>query len=175
MIGFLVALYILVVLVANYTAAVFIPIAPFGLVALGTLFFGATFTIRDYVHGAGRRVVYAMIGAAAIANVVMSFALDVPLRIIAASFLSILIAETTDTEIYHKLRLRSWIVRVISSNLISAPIDSILFTFIAFYGDLSLYDIILPVIVGDTVTKYAIGLIVALPRIVRRERIASAQ
>ena len=55
-------------------------------------------------------------------------------RIFLASFLAIILAETADTEIYHKLRDRSWAVRVLSSNVVSVPLDSITFNVIAFAG-----------------------------------------
>ena len=47
------AIYITAVLVANYTATWFIPLPVFGLVSVGTLVFGVTFTQRDRVHRFG--------------------------------------------------------------------------------------------------------------------------
>ena len=54
-------IYIVAVLVANYTATWFIPLPIFGMVSVGTLVFGITFTQRDRVHRYGRKVVYLMI------------------------------------------------------------------------------------------------------------------
>ena len=48
-------IYILAVLAANYTATWFIPLPIFGMVSVGTLIFGITFTQRDRVHRYGRR------------------------------------------------------------------------------------------------------------------------
>lgn len=62
-------IYLTAVLSANYTAIWFIPLPVFGLVAFGTILFGATFTARDYVHALGRRYVYAMIAVAALSTV----------------------------------------------------------------------------------------------------------
>jgi uncharacterized integral membrane protein (TIGR00697 family) len=91
----------------------------------------------------------------------MSLGLGVPFRIIVASFLAIIIAEAVDTEIFAALHRRSWFVRVLSSNAISIPVDTLLFTIIAFWGDLSTTDII-ALLIGDTIVKYVISFLVAL-------------
>ena len=48
-------IYIVAVLAANYTATWFIPLPIFGMVSVGTLIFGVTFTQRDRVHRPDRR------------------------------------------------------------------------------------------------------------------------
>jgi hypothetical protein len=158
-------IYILAVLGANYTTTPewFIPLPLFGQVAFGTFLFGATFTQRDRLHYAGRRWVYSTIAIAAFANVLMSSVLGVPMRIIIASFAAILLSETADTEIYQKLLQRSWFVRVAGSNAVSIPLDTFLFTLIAFWGVLPL-DQILALLVGETLVKYLIGALTALYR-----------
>ena len=128
------SIYIIAVLIANYTATWFIPLPIFGMVSVGTLVFGITFTQRDRVHKYGRKSVYLMIFIAAIGMVLESLFLGVEWRIIIASFIAIVLSETADTEIYQKLIKRSWMERVIGSNLVSIPLDSILFNIIAFYG-----------------------------------------
>lgn len=153
-------IYIAATLIANYTANWFIPI-PVGQFAIGTLFFGVTFTQRDRVHKWGKKYVYQMIILAAVLNTIMSVVLGVPPRIIAASFLAILIAESVDTEIFAALHRRSWFVRALSSNAVSIPIDTLLFTMIAFWGDLSTSEII-GLLIGDSVVKYVISFLVAL-------------
>jgi len=70
-------IYIAAVLIANYTATWFIPMPIFGLVSVGTLVFGVTFTQRDRVHRYGRRSVYAMIFGAALGMVGESIFLGV--------------------------------------------------------------------------------------------------
>ena len=60
-----------------------------------------------------------------------SLFLEVPWRIILASFIAIILSETADTEIYQKLLQRSWFQRVLGSNLVSIPLDSLLFNIIA--------------------------------------------
>ncbi len=156
-------LYVLATLGANYTAAWFIPFPIFGQVAVGTFIFGFTFTQRDRLHSAGRRWVYGTIAVAALANVLMSVTLAVPLRIIAASFLAIVLAETADTEIYQRLLRFPWLVRVAGSNAVSIPLDTLLFTLVAFAGVLSTTEMV-SLLFGEIVTKFAIGLLAALWR-----------
>lgn len=158
------ALYIIAVLAANYTADWFIPLPIFGLVSVGTLFFGITFTQRDRVHRHGRKAVYLMIAVAAVLNVLQSALLDVPWRIVLASFLAIILAETADTEVYQRLIRRPWLQRVAGSNAISIPIDSSLFTFVAFGGVFPLMTLV-QIIFGDVVLKTCIGLLAALRRL----------
>lgn len=155
------AVYILATLGANYTAAWFIPLPIFGQVAVGTFIFGVTFTQRDRLHGAGRQWVYGTIAIAALANVLMSVLLDVPFRIILASFLAIVLAETADTEIYQKLLHYPWLVRVAGSNAVSVPLDTLLFSLVAFGGVLTTGGMI-SLLFGETLTKYVIGALVAL-------------
>jgi uncharacterized PurR-regulated membrane protein YhhQ (DUF165 family) len=80
--------------------------------------------------------VYGTIAAAALANVIMSAVLGVPIRIILASFLAIMLAETADTEVYQKLIRYPWLLRVAGSNAVSVPLDTLLFTLVAFAGSL---------------------------------------
>jgi len=156
-------IYVLATLGANYTAAWFIPFPVFGQVAVGTFIFGVTFTQRDKLHHAGRKWVYLTIAFAALANVLMSVVLGVPMRIIGASFLAIILAETADTEIYQKLLRYPWLLRVAGSNAVSVPLDTLLFSLLAFGGVLSTQEL-LSLLFGETITKYAIGLLVALWR-----------
>lgn len=112
--------YVAATLLANFTLDSFLPLGGFFLVNVGTLFFGLTFTQRDRVHQHGRRAVYAMIFLAATANVALAATLGTPLRYVAVSFLTILVAETADTEIYQRLLRRPWLARVAASTP-SAP------------------------------------------------------
>jgi hypothetical protein len=156
-------IYIAATLAANYTAAWFIPLPIFGLISVGTLFFGVTFTQRDRVHRYGRRAVYAMILAAAVFNTLESVLLGVSWRIIVASFTAIVLAELADTEVYQRLIKRPWLQRVAGSNAVSIPLDSALFTFIAFAGEFPLMKMI-AIIFGDVVLKAIISGIVAIRR-----------
>lgn len=157
------AVYIAATLLANFTLDSFLPLGSFFLVNVGTLFFGLTFTQRDRVHQHGRRAVYAVIVTAAFANVALAASLGTPLRYVAVSFLTILVAETADTEIYQRLLRRPWLARVAASNAVSAPLDTLLFTLLAFWGEeFATPGWLAQVIVTDVLVKYASGIAAAL-------------
>ena len=156
-------IYIIAVLAANYTATWFFPLPVFGMVSVGTLIFGITFTQRDRVHCFGRRAVYLMIFVAAAGMVGESLFLEVPWRIILASFIAIVLSETADTEIYQKLLQRSWFQRVLGSNLVSIPLDSLLFNIIAFAGVFE-PGMMVAIIFGEIVVKFTTGAVAALWR-----------
>ncbi|MEX2540438.1 MAG: VUT family protein [Trueperaceae bacterium] len=148
---------------ANYTFDSFIPFGDFFLVNVGTFFFGITFTQRDRVHRFGRRSVYLMIAAAALANVLMSLHLGTPLRYVFVGFLAILLSESADTEIYARLLHRRWFTRVASSNAVSAPLDTLIFTILAFAGEeFATSAWMFQVIVTDVLVKYGSSLLAAL-------------
>jgi uncharacterized integral membrane protein (TIGR00697 family) len=88
-------------------------------------------------------------------------------RIVLASILAELISELLDTEIYHRFTLRFqkkhlW-ARVVVSNAISVPIDSLLFSLVAFAGILpwvGVWEIfIFNMVVKTTMTLVSIPLI----------------
>lgn len=160
--------YVAIVAVSNLLVDKFIDLGAFGLLSAGTITFGITFTIRDLAHqasvraGLGRKPVFLMIGIAALVNVLVAMATDTPARFLVASFLAILISEGIDTEIYHRLRSRSWLVRVLSSNAVSVPLDSSIFTIVAFFG-VAGYDAItmLQIVQADLIFKFLVGTILA--------------
>jgi len=161
--------YVAVVAVSNLLVDKFIDLGAFGLLSAGTITFGITFTIRDLAHqasvraGLGRRPVFLMIGVAAVVNVVVAMATNTPARFLVASFLAILISEGIDTEIYHRLRSRSWLVRVLSSNAVSVPLDSSIFTIVAFLG-VAGYDALtmVQIVQADLIFKFLVGTVLAL-------------
>jgi queuosine precursor transporter len=183
-------IYILAVLFGNLTATAFIPFPVFGQVAVGTLIFGVTFTQRDRMHSVGgRRFVYKVISLTAVLTLAlllsatylwgrplaayfkgngwewlsgsMSSLADGGPRVFVASFLAIILAESADTEIYHRLRERSWAVRVLRSNMVSVPMDSIIFNVVAFAGWFSPL-LLVQIIFGEIVTKFTVSAIYAL-------------
>ena len=157
------SVYVGATVLANYTLDAFLPVGPWFLVNVGTLFFGVTFTQRDRIHRFGRPVVYATILVAAVANVVAALSLGTPLRYVAVSFLAIVASESADTEVYQRLLSRRWLTRVLSSNAVSAPLDTILFTVLAFAGaPFATLGWMIQVIVTDVVVKYGSGLVTAL-------------
>ena len=163
------ALYTLAVAVSNLLIPIFIDLGPFGMLSAGTLTFGLTFTLRDIAPqtsaraGLGRSPIFLMIAVAAVVNVIVAALIGTPGRFLIASFGAILLSEGVDTEIYHRLRARSWLIRVFSSNAVSVPLDSIAFTIIAFAGEPG-YDAMtmLQIVQADLLFKFGIGALVAL-------------
>lgn len=130
----------------------------------GTITYPLTFTLRDLVHKVGGRsaarvvivctALLNLVAAGAMwatANLPADAAVDSPaqewfgpvltpvLRITLASVIAQVLAELVDTEVYHRWVLRfgrrvQW-GRVLSSNAVSIPLDSIVFVAIAFGGD----------------------------------------
>ncbi|MEW6060905.1 MAG: VUT family protein [Bacteroidota bacterium] len=157
-----VLIYIAATLAANYTATWFIHFPVFGQVSIATFIFGITFTQRDRVHNTlGRKNVYVMIGVAAGLNLLVTLFGAVEWRIILASFIAIVLAETADTEIYQYYISNSWALRVLKSNMVSIPLDSVLFNTIAFAGIFSAYEIA-SIIFGEIVFKGIVSAVAAL-------------
>ena len=132
----------------------------------GTFVYPFTFTLRDLVHKLlGKRAARTLIVTAAVINLMMAalfvFVTWLPAdpewglqaqfaailgiqgsmwRIVVASILAELISELLDTEIYHLWVTRvtekiQWL-RVLVSNAVSVPVDSLVFCWIAFGGAL---------------------------------------
>jgi uncharacterized PurR-regulated membrane protein YhhQ (DUF165 family) len=157
-------IYIIAVLVANYTAIWFVPLPVFGLIAIGTLLFGVTFTARDYAHSLGRPRVYLMILVAVLASSALAVAGNVPWRIVVASAIAIAVSELADTEVYQKLLAHRWLIRVLGSNAISIPLDTVLFNILAFVGVFD-FGTIVSIVVGEIIVKFLVGGVVALWRL----------
>ncbi len=127
----------------------------------GTFIYPITFTLRDLAHKVlGLKGVRALIITAVAINLFMSLffwfvstlqpdtaagssdvwgkVLSPVWRITIASVLSQLVAELVDTEVYRvwvdKITRRYQWMRVLVSNSISVPLDSLTFSFMAFYG-----------------------------------------
>jgi len=127
----------------------------------GTLIYPFTFTLRDLIHKKlGKKTAQRMIVLCAGANLIMAgfFALVTFLpsdptwtlqaafaavlgpvwRIVLASIAAELISELIDTEVYQlwvtKVTTKHQWARVLVSNAVSVPIDSIIFALIAFSG-----------------------------------------
>jgi uncharacterized integral membrane protein (TIGR00697 family) len=125
----------------------------------GTFIYPITFTLRDLVHKLlGRKAARTVIVAAAVINLAMAglFAFSAwlppdptwPLqrefaavltpvwRIVVASIVAEVCAELADTEIYHlwvtRITRRYQWARVLTSNAVSVPLDSLLFCWGAF-------------------------------------------
>ena len=126
----------ILVVVANQTADLFLSWGV-ATIAVGSLVFAATFPLRDWMHRFGRSAVYGMIAGGVLASWGVAFTVGTPPRIILASCVALLLAEAADTEIFHRMTHASWMARAMGSTAVSAPLDTLLFTLIAFGGVLS--------------------------------------
>ena len=155
----------------------------------GTLIYPFTFTLRDLVHKvAGIKASRVLIIAAAVINLIMAglfwlvgilpgdpavtqpdFAavLSPVWRIVAASIVAEVIAELIDTETYRlwteKITKRYQWARVLTSNAVSVPIDSLIFCWLAFGGVFPTE--IVWAIFGSNVLVKGITTLVSLPGI----------
>jgi uncharacterized integral membrane protein (TIGR00697 family) len=127
----------------------------------GTIIYPFTFTLRDLVHKVlGRRGARIIIIIAAAINLFMAglfwivsqlpydpsvgvqpdwdSVLSPVWRIVIASILAEVFSELTDTEIYHlwvtRITARYQWLRVLTSNAVSIPLDSLIFVWAAFGG-----------------------------------------
>lgn len=151
----------------------------------GTFIYPFTFTLRDMIHKKyGKHTAQKIIIIAAVINLVMAafFAFitwlpaDIqwglqtefaailgPLwRIVLASIIAEVVSELIDTEAYSffvsKITSKHQWLRVLFSNSIAIPIDSIIFVFIAFYGLVPM-SVIWSIIAVNIIVKIAITLI----------------
>lgn len=189
----LTAAYVSAQLLADITSLRIVDIAGSAMDG-GTLVYPITFTLRDLVHKvAGKRVARTLIFASAAINVVMAGlfwvvtnmnlipdtgpqselfgdVLGPVWRIVFASIVAEVISELVDTEVYSR-----WVKsfgerlqwgRVLSSNVVSIPIDTVIFVAIAFGGVFSgavLVDIIRTnIVIKGIVTVLTIPLIYAV-------------
>ena len=149
----------------------------------GTLIYPFTFTLRDLVHKvAGVRVARLLIFTAAAVNAVMALffwivanlepALDVgpqlefgellaPVwRIVVASSIAEVGSELLDTEVYRawgdRVGHRHQWGRVLVSNTVAIPVDSVIFAFLAFAGTMSM-SAVWAIIWGNLVVKFLVS------------------
>lgn len=149
------------VLLANIFLDHFISLPWFGLFSVGSIFFAAAFTLRDRLHSYGLPTVYLGIALALVVNTVYGqWIAEISPRFIFASFLAILISELTNTAIFQRLRHKHWGLRVFSCHAVSVPVDSFAFTFLAFYGVMSTYDIS-QILFVDILGKYLVAMLIA--------------
>jgi queuosine precursor transporter len=121
-------LYLVSIVAANVVTAAFAPlIMGMFIVPMGTFLIGATFIFRDLVQNKyGRKKTYMFIGLALLASAVVSSILGDTLIIVLASAVTFAIAETTDTEIYSRLKL-PMSLRVLYSGIVGGILDSAIF------------------------------------------------
>jgi queuosine precursor transporter len=158
----------------------------FGLaVDMGTFLYPITFTIRDMAHKViGKRNAQTMIIMAALVNLFMAgylyWVASVPgdpnwgldkefaailapvWRIVLASILAEVVSELVDTEIYHwfvtRITTRYQWLRVLISNSISIPIDTLIFSVGAF-GWVLPWEVVWQIFLFNLVVKFVMTLI----------------
>lgn len=120
--------YVLAIVIANVVTASFATIAALGfIVPWGTLFIGFTFIMRDLVQNKyGRANTYKVIGVALLLSAISSYLLGDTLLIVLGSAIAFLLSESTDTEIYTRLKLpMHW--KVFYSGIVGGLLDSVVF------------------------------------------------
>ena len=156
----------------------------------GTIIYPITFTLRDLIHKvAGKQVARLLIISAAVINLIMaglfwlvaklpadpqvgpqrefSTVLSPVWRIVAASILAEVFSELVDTEIYHlwvhKITRKFQWLRVLVSNSISIPLDSMIFAWAAF-GGIFINAVVWSIVLSNILVKMIVTLI-SLPGI----------
>jgi hypothetical protein len=121
-------LYLIVIVLANVVTAKFAPLQlGVFIIPLGTFCIGLTFILRDLVQNKyGRKNTYLIIITALLFSAATSSFLGDTLWIVFASALSFAISETTDTEIYTRLKL-PLTKRVFYSGTVGGILDSAIF------------------------------------------------
>jgi len=184
-----ISLYVAAQLLSDIASLKITLIAGFSMDA-GTFIYPLTFTIRDLVHKRlGKQVARTVIFIAAGINLFMalffqfttwlpqdpSWGLDREFvavlgpvwRIVIASIVAEVISELIDTEIYHLWQNRitekyQW-MRVLSSNAVSIPVDSLIFCWGAFGFSLP-HDVVWSIFFANVIVKGGVT-IVSLPAI----------
>jgi queuosine precursor transporter len=156
-------LYLLAITFANVVTASNDPIKLGTLIVpAGSFLIGATFIFRDLVQNAvGRRNVYLIIGVAMVLSAITSSALGDTLWIVFASALTFLFSETTDTEIYSRLKL-PMSLRVLYSGVAGGVLDSVIFVIIGLSplgANFLPWDVVGYAIAGQIVVKVVMQLI----------------
>ena len=184
-----ISLYIAAQLLSDIASLKITLIAGFSMDA-GTFIYPLTFTIRDLIHKRlGKQVARTVIIIAAGINLFMALFLQFTAwlpqdpswglgqefaavlgpvwRIVIASIVAEVISELIDTEIYHLWKTRitekyQW-MRVLSSNAVSIPVDSLIFCWGAF-GFLLPHEVVWSIFFANVIVKGAVT-ITSLPAI----------
>jgi uncharacterized integral membrane protein (TIGR00697 family) len=170
--------YVAAQMMADIASLRIVLVAGFSIDA-GTFIYPLTFTLRDMVHKvAGIKVARMLILAAAGVNLVMAllFKLVAVLtpdpavgpqaefamvlapvwRIVIASIIAEVISELIDTEGYRiwveKVTRKYQWARVVVSNAVSIPIDSFIFSYLAFWGSMA-GAVVLSIFVSNMIIK----------------------
>ena len=150
-------LYLLSILLGNAFVIWFGIVTIAGLTfPAGVVWIGLTFSFRDFVQRYwGDWATWSWMIAASV--ITLFFNVDIAL----ASMMAFFVSESLDW-FFFKILKRSFVSRIIWSNLVSCSVDSLVFVLLAFGP-------IWPAIVGQAIIKYLSGLIV-LPFLMLRQK-----
>jgi uncharacterized PurR-regulated membrane protein YhhQ (DUF165 family) len=160
---YLIIIYFLILAFANIVTARFAPMdLGLFLVPYGTLFIAASFFVRDFIQRKfGRLKTYYVIFSALIVSAITSYLLKDPLWVVIASAITFAISETTDTEIFSRLKT-TFANRVLVSGLVGTFLDSTIFVIIGLSpigaGFLS-WQLVPMAILGQIIVKYVVQFI----------------
>jgi len=164
-----ITVYVMCAVLANYTLDAFIPFPITHRFGRSWVFFAillsaiATTFASIYTNG----LTLAEVGAAFSSGNAWEFIWGGPMRFVVVGVGALVISELVDTGIYQAFIKRNWFTRVLSSNAVSAPLDTILFTFFAFWGAEWLVGFqrqwMTEVIVTDIVVKIVVATIALIP------------
>ena len=148
-----IAVYIATIAAANWMTATYglVPVGLGLMVTAGTFAAGLALIARDWVQvGWNRYVVLAAILAGSAVSVVTSTP-----ALAVASGVAFLVSELVDWGVFTPLRDRSLPMAVVVSSVVSAPIDTVAFLWLAGFP------VTLPAIAGQFIVKTTLALIVA--------------
>ena len=174
-------LYVAAQMLADITALRILSIAGLS-ISGGTLIYPITFTLRDLVHkvssaGVARLLIFASAGVNLFMALLFWLVAELPpdqtvgpqaefglvlapvFRIAIASIVAEVVAELIDTEIYEvwvrRFAQRWQWGRVLASNAVSVPVDTALFTILAFLGVLPT-EVMLGLFFSNILVKFAV-------------------
>jgi uncharacterized PurR-regulated membrane protein YhhQ (DUF165 family) len=123
-------LYLAIIVTSNVITAMYSPFSLLDgilLIPAGSIFIGATFFLRDLVQiRQGKRTTYIVILGATALSAVISLILGDTAHIAIASAIAFLGSESTDTEIFSKMK-KSLAWRVGLSGVVGGIVDSLVF------------------------------------------------
>lgn len=125
-------LYLIAIIAANVITAAFPPMqVGHLLIPCGSWLIGLTFLLRDWVqHKYGRKVAYQVIATSLFLSAITTYMLGDGYMVVLASAAAFLVSETTDTEIYTRLKM-PLAYRVLWSGAVGGIVDSVVFVTIA--------------------------------------------
>lgn len=163
---FLIALYLLAIVLANVSVAMF---GPGVTIVNAFVFIALDLSTRDRLHeqwegrNLWRNMLFLIAGGSILSALVNWNALPIAL----ASFGAFLTAGVVDAVVYHLLGKRSRLVKMNGSNLFSAAVDSIVFPALAFG-----FPLMWGIVIGQFVAKVIGGAVWSYVLTLRAENVA---